>query len=141
MNHILSFAAGDVGKTVIGALPGYLRRATACALAYAIALQGFLFALGVCPAAAQTAASTGFQLCSHDGSGDALPGAPLQLPLNDQNCPLCVAAGAYMDCAPTLVPACSEFVFSKAAWRPVAPRAVTLFAFAPAWPRGPPCAA
>jgi len=139
LNRILSFVSGDAGKTVIAALPGHLRRATVCALAYVLVLQGFLFALGVvCPVAAQSASLTQFQLCSHDVSGEASPGTPPHSPLNDNHCPLCVAAAAYLDCAPALVPAWSQLAFRKAAWIPAPVRAVTLFAFAPAWPRGPP---
>ncbi len=120
------------------------RRVIAGVLAYALALQGFIFALDIGrPAVAADDANgtswAGFELCSHGGA--ALPGAPAQSPAGDPHCLFCIAGAVYVNCAPPCAPQCSKVVLTNAVWPLAAPRLVARFINEGAWPRGPPAAA
>ena len=81
---------------------GAWRRILSCLLAYALALQGCIFAFDMSRSAIATApdaGSAGYALCSH--SGTAVPDTPAQSPVGDSQCMLCCMAGAvYVNCAP-----------------------------------------
>jgi hypothetical protein len=122
-------------------LPRSLRRVIACGLAYALCLQGFVFAIsfaGPTAPTAQNPTSVAFPLCSH-GQTTTSPGAPSQAPLGDNHCPFCIAAAVYVNCAPPRAGDCN-FTFVSAAWLLVAPHLTTRFMAGDAWPRGPPAA-
>jgi hypothetical protein len=117
------------------------RRILSCVLAYALALQGFIFAAnidGPAISAANAAAWTGFQLCTHGGGGAALPEAPSQGPTGDDHCIFCIAGTVYVDCASPSSPQYSKAVFTDVAWPLSAPRLVAFLVNESAWPRGPP---
>jgi len=109
---------------------GFLRRVVACGLAYALALQGFVFAF------AQNTSATAFPLCSHNRT-TTLPDTPLQAPLDSNHCAFCVAAAIYVNCAPPSARV-SAFSFLSIAWVPRARQLIALLAGGSAWPRGPP---
>lgn len=120
------------------------RRIIAGVLAYAVALQGFIFALdlGYPTAAADAGNATawaGFELCTHGGA--ASPGVPAQVPVGDMHCPFCVAGLVFVNCAPPAEPQYRTIELTDAVWPPTAPRLVALFISESAWPRGPPVAA
>lgn len=120
------------------------RRVFACVLVYALAIQGFVFALDIgrpAVAAANGAAWAGFELCSHGGAGAAVPGAPTQGPIGNVHCLFCIGGAVYVNCAPPCAVQASEAVLVGAAWPSLAPRLVALFVNESAWPRGPPAAA
>jgi len=122
---------------------GAWRRILSCLLAYALALQGCIFAFDMSRsaiAAAPESVSAGYTLCSH--SGAAVPDTPAQSPVGDSRCMLCCMAGAvYVNCAPPCAPQYSRVEFTSAVWPLKAPRLVALVVNAQAWPRGPPAAA
>lgn len=124
---------------------GTWRRILSCLLAYALALQGCIFAFDMSQSAmagTPDAALAGFALCSHSGAGTAVPGAPAQSPVGDSHCMSCCLAGAaYVDCAPHCGPQYSRVEFTVAVWPFAAPRLVAPVVNAKAWPRGPPAAA
>ena len=118
-----------------------VRRVIACGLAYALALQGFAFAIasaGPAVASAQNPTFIAFPLCSH-GRTTTLPGAPSQAPLGDNHCPFCIAGAVYVNCASPYVSDCNS-AFLSTTWLPVAPQIIALFVRGGAWPRGPPAA-
>jgi len=121
------------------------RRVVSCVLAYALALQGFIFALDASrPAVAATpdTAWAGFELCSHSGAGATLPDAP-KAPASDSHCVFCVfclAGSAYVNSAPSVTPDRGAIAVSHAAWTLVAPALVSVRVNRSAWPRGPPTA-
>lgn len=112
-------------------------------LAYALAVQGFIFALDIGrPAiAADGAVFAGFELCSHGGGGAALPGTPSQAPVGDLHCLFCIAGAVYVNCAPPCAPLWNKIVLINAVWTSTKPRLIALFVNESAWPRGPPAAA
>jgi hypothetical protein len=119
------------------------RRILSCVLAYALALQGFIFAAtidGPAISAANAAAWTGFQLCTHDGGSAALPGAPSQAPAGDGHCIFCLGGAVYVDGARPSAPHYSKVGLTNVAWPRAAPRLVAFFVNESAWPRGPPAA-
>jgi len=121
-----------------------LRRVFACTLAYALVLQGLVFALDISRPAFAARAGTawaGFELCSHSGSGSPLPNAPAQGPIGNIHCIFCIAGAAYVTCTPACAVQCGNVVITGAVWLPAAPRLVALRINASAWPRGPPVAA
>jgi hypothetical protein len=124
---------------------GAWRRILSCLLAYALALQGCIFAFDLSRsaiAAAPDAVSAGYALCSHSGAGAVVPDTPAQSPVGDSSCLYCCIAGAvYVDCAPPCAPQNSRVEFTVAVWTLVAPRLVAPVVNAKAWPRGPPAAA
>ena len=124
---------------------GAWRRILSCLLAYALALQGCIFAFDMSRsaiAAPPDAAFAGFALCAHSGAGAALPGAPAQSPVGDSRCMLCCMAGAvYVNCAPPCAHQHTRVEFTIAMWPLTAPRLVAPVVNARAWPRGPPAAA
>jgi hypothetical protein len=124
---------------------GAWRRVLSCLLAYALALQGCIFAFDSSRsaiAAAPDAVSAGYALCSHSGAGAAVPDTPAQSPVGDNGCLFCCIAGAAcVNCAPPGAPQYSNVDFTSAVWPIVAPRLVALVVNAKAWPRGPPAAA
>ena len=115
----------------------------ACVLAYALALQGFLFALGIghSAVAADTTAWAGFELCTHGDHDVTSRGTPVQAPVGDCECPFCIACALYVHCPPSVSPQWSKAGPVKAEWLLTAPRLVALFINKSAWPRGPPAAA
>ena len=121
------------------------RRIIACALAYALALQGFLFALnlGSSAAAAQQDAAAGhFQLCSHDGGGASAPGAPSQAPAGSTHCLFCICGSTvYVSSAPPATPQYQSAVVASAMAYAAAPRLAGSLTNKNAWPRGPPVSA
>ena len=118
------------------------RRVFSFVLAYALVLQGFVFALGDGrPAGAATnVAWAGFELCKHSGGGSTSPVVPSPIPVGDNHCPFCFAGAAYVACAPPFAPEYSKVVLTNAMW-PLAPQRLAAFLVnESAWPRGPPSA-
>ncbi len=124
---------------------GAWRRILSCLLAYALALQGCIFAFDLSRSAiagAPDAVLAGYALCSHSGAGAAPPGSPAQSPVGDSHCVFCCLAGAVcVNCAPPGAPQYSKVEFTSVVWSLTAPRLVALVVNARAWPRGPPAAA
>jgi hypothetical protein len=120
-------------------------RVIAGVLAYALAVQGFVFALDLdqpAIAAANGTAFVSFELCSHGGGGSAtVPGVPSQAPVGELHCLFCVGGAVYVNCAPPCAPLWSKIVLIDAAWTSTPGRLVALFVNESAWPRGPPAAA
>jgi len=111
-------------------------------LAYALVLQGFLFAAAAGPLAggsADSVAFAGFELCTHGGAGSAPADAPA--PASDEHCLFCVAGAIFMDCAPPSAPNSNTVEFTVAAWSHTTPRLIAFLINQNAWPRGPPTAA
>jgi hypothetical protein len=120
------------------------RRVIAGVLVYALAFQGFVFALDIgrpAIAAVDGVAFAGFELCTHNTAGTSGPGAPAQAPAGDLHCMFCIAGAIYVNCAPPCAPLWNKIVLSNAVWPAAAPRLVALFVNESAWPRGPPTAA
>lgn len=118
------------------------RRVLSCALAYALALQGFIFAFDASrPAVASTldTAWAGFELCSHGVASPTLPEAP-KAPASGSHCIFCTAGIVYVNSAPPAAPYRDAIAVSVAAWPLVAPELVALQINRNAWPRGPPTA-
>jgi hypothetical protein len=125
-------------------LQGRLRRIMACVLAYALALQGLLFAVDVGRAATAAADGTplfALELCAHGGSGAALPGAPAPAPAGDAHCPFCIVGAVYVHGVLPVPPQYIKVPLRGAVWPLSAPRLVALAGNRSAWPRGPPTAA
>jgi len=122
---------------------GVWRRVLTCGLAYALALQGFIFALdiGSSAFAADGTAWAGFELCTHGGAAPAGPDAPSQGPLGNVHCVFCVAGAVFLNCPPPCTLLCRKLVFTEAAWPLAATDLVAFFVVESAWPRGPPAAA
>ena len=120
-----------------------LRCAVIYAAAYAIALQGLIFALqiGAAVAALQQSALGGFALCHHDEVAVILTDDPSQSLPSDRHCPFCVVGLVYVNSQPPSVPGWTEFVPAKAVQPLPAPRLAAFGANAGAWPRGPPITA
>lgn len=119
------------------------RRIVACILGYALAAQGFIFALDVGRAAVAAAGAgpvAGFELCVHDGDGAAVPGAPSHVPDGDSHCALCLAGALYVNCAPPAPPQYTVILLPKPEWPPRAARLTAPLVNHSAWPRGPPAA-
>ena len=121
------------------------RRVIAGVLAYALAVQGFIFALDLdqpAIAAANGTAFAGFELCSHSGNtGATVPGVPSQAPVGELHCLFCIGGAIYVNCAPPGAPLWNKIVLINAAWTSTTPRLVALFINESAWPRGPPATA
>lgn len=121
-------------------------RVLSCALAYALALQGFIFAANVGAAVSVAVSGTerpilaGFELCTHGGTA-TLPDTPQQIPASDDHCPFCISGLLYVNCAPPRTPHGAAVVITRPLWPLAASRLVTLFVNESAWPRGPPLAA
>lgn len=122
------------------------RRVIACILAYALAAQGFIFALDIGRSAmaaaddASAKAFAGLELCSHSG-GTTSPQTPSQGPIADLHCLFCLAGAVYVNCAPPCAPQWNKVVAADAAWLPAAAPLRVLAVHRSAWPRGPPAAA
>jgi hypothetical protein len=118
---------------------GVWRRALSCALAYALALQGFVFVLdsGGPAVAAPDPIFASFELCHH--SGVTLPNAPAPAPLGE-HCPFCLAGAVLVPC-PACTPQHGKLLLGNAMWPLARPRLIALFINKSAWPRGPPAAA
>jgi hypothetical protein len=117
------------------------RRVLACAVLYALVLQGFLYAAaaGEPPLGAlDDAASAGFVLCTHGGDAASPPGAPAQDPPACIHCLFCIAGAVYVNCAPPLAPQLSRAVLASLIRPLTAPRLIALLVSTSAWPRGPP---
>jgi hypothetical protein len=118
---------------------GALRRLTACALMFALVLQGIAFALGGAGLAAgpANAAAAGFELCRHDGG--TAGGAP-ETPAADSHCIFCLAGATYLDTPPAAL----EFhtiTFAALSWSFSAWRLPAATVNASARSRGPPLVA
>jgi hypothetical protein len=123
-------------------LPRSLRRVIAYLLAYALSLQGFVFAIAsVSPAGAsiQNPTFVALQLCSHSQT-TTLPDAPTQAPLGQRHCLFCIAGAVYVNCASPSVCDCN-FAFLSTPRLLGAPRLIARFVGGGAWPRGPPAVA
>jgi len=124
---------------------GGWRRVLSCVLAYALVLQGLLFALDASRptiGAATDAVWAGFELCNHSGAGATVPGAP-KAPESDGHCVLCVfclAGVVYVNSAPPATPYSGAVVIGNIPWTFVAPELVAFRVNRNAWPRGPPAA-
>lgn len=118
-----------------------LRRLIAYALAYALALQGFIFALDIGNstfAAANGAAWAGFELCAHRGVAPTVPALPDQSPIGNVHCVFCVAGAAFLNSAPPMAPHYRKVQVAGALAALSAPHLVALASIESAWPRGPP---
>jgi hypothetical protein len=115
------------------------RSIVAGVLAYALVLQGFLFAAAIGPVG--DASSTGFALCTHDGPAAAQPDAPQPVPASDQHCPFCLAGAFYVGSTPPAAASYDTVAFTKAAWLKPRQHLVAFFINESARPRGPPAAA
>jgi hypothetical protein len=122
---------------------GLRRRVFTCALAYALAIQGFIFALqiGSSAFAAEGPSSAGFELCVHDGASSTAPGVPPQGPLGNIHCVFCVAGAVFLNSPPPTQPPSRQLVFTHVAWRNAPVHLPAIFIVESAWPRGPPIAA
>jgi len=123
-------------------LPRSLRRVIAYLLAYALCLQGFVFAIAsVSPAGAsiQNPTFVALALCSHSQT-TTLPDAPTQAPLGQPHCLFCIAGAVYVNCASPSA-ADFDFTFVSTVWLPAAPNLIARFVGGGAWPRGPPAVA
>lgn len=124
-----------------GSLQNRWRRVIAYALAYAFALQGFIFALEVGDpafAAANGAKWPGFELCAHDGTVPTPPAAPDHGPMCNVHCIFCVTDAVFLDSPPPATPHYQKVPLAGAMRAHSAPRLVALLAVESAWPRGPP---
>ena len=131
------------GKMTAGSKNGY-RRFLACALAYALAVQGFLFALdigGSAVGAANAAAVGVIELCSHSSNTSDLPGTPSHIPVGDNHCLFCIVGAVYVHCAPPGTPQYDTVAQAQAVWVLPTPELTAPPVNASAWPRGPPTAA
>lgn len=119
------------------------RRVFTCALAYALAVQGFIFALqiGSSAFAADGAAWAGFELCTHDGASSAAPAVPSQDPLGNIHCVFCVAGAVFLNSPPPSPPPSRLLVFTDVDWSLPRLRLVAIPVVESAWPRGPPVVA
>lgn len=120
------------------------RRAIACALAYAFALQGFIFALDIgnaAFAAANGVARAGFELCIHGGPAPKQSDVPTQSPTGNVHCILCMAGAVFLNSAPPAPPDYREALLSSAMAPLSVPHLVAVAVIESAWPRGPPAAA
>jgi hypothetical protein len=118
------------------------RRILSCLLAYAIVLQGLIFAVDAgrpAFAAAPDAAWAGFPLCSHGDEGGSAPASP-QAPATCDHCILCLAGVVFVSSAPPATPAFGAMKISDAAWLLAAPQLAAFLVNRSAWPRGPPTA-
>jgi hypothetical protein len=118
------------------------RRILGCLLAYAIALQGLIFAVDAGRSAIATVSDTafaGFPLCSHGDDGAPVQDAP-QAPLSDNHCVFCLTGIVYLSSPPSPTAHLGVVVVSDAAWALTAPQLVALHVNRSAWPRGPPTA-
>ncbi len=119
------------------------RRTIAGILAYALVVQGFIFAFDIGGAANAAETGTlwaGFELCAHGGTA-GVPGIPAQAPDSNIHCVFCVAGAVFLNCAPPGVIQSSKIVLSEAVWPLTVSQLVAIPIIDSAWPRGPPAAA
>src|SRR5271170_1823341 len=128
-NRALSFAGirGRAVRIMARGLHSGWRRVFSVVLIYALALQGFVFALDMgrpAVAAGSDSAIVGFALCSHHSGADAtLPGTPPHDPLGDCNhCPFCLSGALYVSAAPPGAFRYSKVAFSNMTWLLTPPR-------------------
>jgi Protein of unknown function (DUF2946) len=95
-----------------------LRRIIACALIYALALQGIAFSLATARAAgvAGDVDWGGFELCHHGGDTSSQPGHAPDTPDDSGHCVFCFAAGPYVLGPPAFTPEFSTIVVAIVAW-------------------------
>ena len=124
-------------RAAMGAKGGW-RRLTACALVFALALQGIAFTLAGVRLAADAAAATevvaGFELCRHDGGA---PGGAPETPANS-HCVFCLAGATVVLDVPAAAPDFHAVAFAVVPWRFEAWRLPAVTVDASARPRGPP---
>ena len=117
---------------------GGWRRLTACALVFALVIQGIAFTLAGARLAADAAAATdlaAFELCRHDGG--AAGGAP-EAPAADSHCVFCLAGATFVLDVPAAAPDFHAIAFAVVPWRFEAWRLPAVTVDASARPRGPP---
>ncbi len=122
---------------------GVRRRVFTCALAYALAIQGFIFAfeIGSSAFAADGTASAGFELCTHNGASSTAPAVPVQGPLGNIHCVFCVAGAVFLNSPPPSPPPPRQLTFTYVGWPLAAVHLAAILVVESAWPRGPPVAA
>jgi hypothetical protein len=113
------------------------RRIVSVVVAYAFALQGFVFVVGAASAFA-AADNAPFEICHNGGAN--LPDAPSPAPLAE-HCPFCIAGAVYVSSPPPATPHYRMIVLTGAVWPLAAPRLAAFFVNESAWPRGPPATA
>ena len=118
-----------------------LRRVVAYGLAYALSLQGFVFAIATAnpaEASVQNPSFVALPLCVHSQT-TTLPGAPTPAPLGHAHCLFCIAGAVYVNCTSPCAGNC-PFTFVSAVWLPNARHLIARFVGGSGWPRGPPAA-
>jgi hypothetical protein len=116
----------------------------ACLLAYALVLQGFIFAATAgrpAPGSADGTPWAAGELCTHHGDAASPAQAPRQRSAADEHCLFCIAGALYVDCAPLSAPQYLNGLLLDAVAPLKAPRLAALRINKSAWPRGPPLAA
>jgi hypothetical protein len=119
------------------------RRLTACLLVYALFLHGMAGAAAGVRLAADPAGGTdwaGFELCRHDNTAPAQPGAP-DSQAGDTHCVFCVAGPGFVLTPPAVSTVFFPVEISIAPWPMAAWRVAPTTVGASARPRGPPPAA
>lgn len=138
------FAKLGMGHRIMAKLShGFRRRVFTCALAYALAIQGFIFALqiGGSAFAADSTAWAGFELCTRNGVSSTPPSLPVQDPLGNIHCVFCIAGAFFLNSPPPSPPPSRELAFTHVGWRLAPVHLAAIFIVESAWPRGPPAAA
>jgi hypothetical protein len=138
--HICNLGQTGTGmdRAARGATGGW-RRLTACALVFALVLQGIAFTLAGARLAADAAAATdfaGFELCRHvDGTA---PGGAPETPAADSHCVFCLAGATYILGTPSYAPEFRTIVIAIATWPFAMWRLPATTVDDSARPRGPP---
>lgn len=120
------------------------RRVLACIFAYALAVQGLVFAIEIGSAAAASPngpAWAGFELCERAGAATQSPGLPAPSPIGNIHCVFCVAGAVFVDCTPPVLAQTNSTIVENTVWPIAATHPVKAFVAAGAWPRGPPASA
>jgi len=137
---ILAQTGTGMARAAMDARGGW-RRLTACALVFALVIQGIAFTLAGARLAADAAAATdfaGFELCRH--AGDAAPGGAPETPA-DSHCVFCLAGATFVLDVPAAAPDFHAVAFAVVPWRFEAWRLPAVTVDASARPRGPPATA
>lgn len=124
-----------------GRLQNCSRRLIACAMAYAFALQGFIFALDIgnsAFAAVNDTAWAGFELCVHSGAVPTVPGVPDQGPVGHAHCVYCIVGTVFLNATPAAAPNVHQVLLADGVTALAAGRLVPPNVSQSAWPRGPP---
>lgn len=121
----------------------WLRRVFACALAYALVLQGLGFSLASAepPPDTDGLGWASSALCIHSANGTSVPGKPGERSAADAHCLFCIPGAVYVGCAPPAAPQLLGSTLVDRVAPLAAPRLLALLLHQSAWPRGPPAAA